>query len=154
MKKYLLFVILIFQTACGDKTAVLSENDKNALQQILDANQEIHQILFKSDSATPSLKKVTEGVSAFSPQDPVLANFSRDLKESVNNVPETDRKSFIIAYSSFSIILAKTIKVAGLEGKYNQFYCPMEERTWVSSGLKIENPYAPDMRDCGEIIQE
>jgi hypothetical protein len=29
----------------------------------------------------------------------------------------------------------------------------MVNKYWVSKGEKIENPYAAEMRDCGEIVE-
>jgi len=132
----------------------LQSNDKNNLIKVFDENLKIHQLLFKDDKVIPkltSLITVTDK-TLFKNQD--LISRIILLEQNLKSIDSKNRESFITGYSHFSKELTGVIKQFGLKDKYTHFYCPMVDKTWVSTGYKIENPYAPDMRDCGEIIQE
>ncbi|GBF51527.1 hypothetical protein LPTSP4_30650 [Leptospira ryugenii] len=56
--------------------------------------------------------------------------------------------------SDFSLKLLELKKISQYQGKYNKFYCPMVDKYWVSQDTVVRNPYAEDMRDCGELLTE
>lgn len=74
------------------------------------------------------------------------------MQNSLKDKETQDVEKFFQAYSSFSENLAESLKLAGGTGVFNRFYCPMVNKTWVSQGTKIQNPYAPEMRDCGDLV--
>ncbi|MCB1177696.1 MAG: DUF3347 domain-containing protein, partial [Leptospiraceae bacterium] len=87
-----------------------------------------------SISEGPISSLLTEGISA-------LEKVKSDEKNSVFSV-----------LSQSSEKLSEVAKLAEIK-EYNKFYCPMVEKYWIAKGEKIENPYASDMRECGEMIR-
>lgn len=146
------YLVIVFYIGCNANE--ISEIDKSSIQSILDENQKIHEYLFKNDTGIPSIENLQKVVSLVKSENKDLAVKYSELKQNLQNINFKTRKDFIIGYSVFSENLAGILKKYKLTGTYHHFYCPMEEKSWVSKGIKIENPYAPEMRDCGEIIQK
>lgn len=82
-----------------------------------------------------------------------LKSSAEKMKNFLQDKDTKDIEKFFQAYSSFSENLADSLRLAGGTGVFNRFYCPMINKTWVSHGTKIQNPYAPEMRDCGDLVR-
>ena len=62
-------------------------------------------------------------------------------------------EAFFESLSSFSETFTDILKVNNIQTEYNKFYCPMVSKYWVAKGDVIQNPYASDMRECGELVK-
>ncbi|MEX2602424.1 MAG: efflux RND transporter periplasmic adaptor subunit [Balneolaceae bacterium] len=57
------------------------------------------------------------------------------------------------AFASLSQTLIEAVKMYQIPGVVYHQYCPMEDKSWLSSEEQIQNPYAPEtMPNCGEVI--
>lgn len=57
-------------------------------------------------------------------------------------------------FGSLSGVLIEAVQTFGIEGVVYHQYCPMEDKSWLSSEEQIHNPYMSEtMPGCGEIIE-
>ncbi|EMJ91132.1 LIC13259/LIC11441 family protein [Leptospira alstonii] len=155
MQKFLILSIgiLIFLSSCKKTPLVVTEPEKDVLQQILMENESIHNFLIKEEDKIPDTNKLVARIGELASLNGGLKGSAEKMQNSLKNQDAKDIEKFFQAYSLFSENLAESLKLAGGTGVFNRFYCPMVNKTWVSQGTKIQNPYAPEMRDCGDLIQ-
>ncbi|MBM9499876.1 DUF3347 domain-containing protein [Leptospira sp. 201903071] len=144
--------ILVLLTFCAKQKAPITEPEKDALQSILLENESIHSFLMKEEEKIPDLSKLEADVRALILLNGGLKTEAEKMLHSLHKKDAKDLEKFFEAYSSFSETLAESVKLAGGNGVFNKFYCPMVKKTWVKQGTKIQNPYAPEMRDCGDLV--
>jgi len=150
----ILLLVTLALANCKGKPE-LSSAETDLIGKILEENQKVHKILFEHDTRIPSVVTLMK-LSIDAKEQSVNPELTATLEEIVTDLSgtsNTDREKFDTQYSRVSEKLAKIIRTFGIK-QYHEFYCPMEKRTWVSTGIKIMNPYASDMRDCGEMVQE
>ncbi|MBE8355714.1 DUF3347 domain-containing protein, partial [Leptospira interrogans serovar Pomona] len=123
------------------------------LQQILVENESIHSFLMKEEGKIPDTSKLISHINALISLNGGLKSSAEKMKNFLQDKDTKDIEKFFQAYSSFSENLADSLRLAGGTGVFNRFYCPMINKTWVSHGTKIQNPYAPEMRDCGDLVR-
>ncbi|XDD50432.1 hypothetical protein AB3N59_01045 [Leptospira sp. WS92.C1] len=146
------FGILVFFSVCNKIQTPISESEKNALQTILSENESIHSFLMKEEEKIPELTKLETAIQALIALNGGLKIQAEKMQNSLKEKGSKDVEKFFLAYSAFSENLAESVKLAGGTGIFNKFYCPMVKKTWVSQGTKVQNPYAPEMRDCGDLV--
>ncbi|TGK28192.1 DUF3347 domain-containing protein [Leptospira gomenensis] len=146
------FGIFLLLSACSKSSLPISEREKDALQRILVENQTIHAFLMKEENKIPNLEPLRSELASLTSLNGGLKSQAETMANSLPSRENKDLEKFFQAYSSFSETLADSVKLAGGNGVFNRFYCPMVKKTWVSQGIKIENPYAPEMRDCGDLV--
>ncbi|EKR66669.1 MULTISPECIES: DUF3347 domain-containing protein [Leptospira] len=149
----LLISILIFLFSCKKAPPVITESEKDILQQILIENESIHSFLMKEEGKIPDTSKLISRIKELISLNGGLKSSAEKMENFLQNKDTKDIEKFFQAYSSFSENLADSLKLAGGAGVFNRFYCPMVNKTWVSYGTKIQNPYAPEMRDCGDLVR-
>ncbi|MGJ4753273.1 LIC13259/LIC11441 family protein [Leptospira kmetyi] len=149
---FLSISILIFLSVCKKAQPQITEAEKDALQRILVENESIHDFLMKEENRIPDINKLVVRVQELSSLNGGLKESAEKMGNSLKDKETKDVEKFFLAYSSFSENLAESLKLAGGTGVFNKFFCPMVNKTWVSHGTKIQNPYAPEMRDCGDLV--
>ncbi len=130
----------------------MTEQEKDILQQILMENESIHKFLMKEEEKIPDTNQLIAHVVELVSLNGGLKSQAEKMQNSLKDKVTQDVEKIFQAYSSFSENLAESLKLAGGTGVFNRFYCPMVNKTWVSQGTKIRNPYAPEMRDCGDLV--
>ncbi|MDI7210767.1 LIC13259/LIC11441 family protein [Leptospira santarosai] len=145
--------ILIFLSSCKQAPPAITESEKDILQQILAENESIHSFLMKEEGKIPDTNKLIVRVRELISLNGGLKDTAEKMESSLQNKDSKDIEKFFQTYSSFSENLADSLKLAGGTGIFNRFYCPMVNKTWVSHGIKIQNPYAPEMRECGDLVR-
>ncbi|EMF79574.1 PF11827 family protein [Leptospira weilii serovar Topaz str. LT2116] len=155
MQKILILLIstLIFLSFCKKTPPVITESEKDILQQILVENESIHSFLMKEEGKIPDTSKLISHIKELISLNGGLKSSAERMENFLQNKDTKDIEKFFQAYSSFSENLADSLKLAGGAGVFNRFYCPMVNKTWVSHGTKIQNPYSPEMRDCGDLVR-
>lgn len=149
----LAILIFTFLISCGKKEAKpLTESEKPLFESVLAENDKIVQNLLTTEDVAPDTKALLAAIQALESAKGGLEEVAVEMKNSLGTANSADIQSAFGAYSKFSEILASAMKEKGLQSGRNRFYCPMVKKTWVLVGQKIQNPYAPDMRDCGDII--
>lgn len=150
--RYILILLFLFFSC---KTE-LDNNTKNSILKILSENQKVHEQLIQSETVIPDtnalLASIREAKSLTS-QNKNLASELEKLEAILNAINPKDREAFFGSISSFSEGLTDILKVNHLQTDYNKFYCPMVSKYWIAKGKEIQNPYAPEMRECGEIVK-
>ncbi|AXX14356.1 LIC13259/LIC11441 family protein [Leptospira borgpetersenii] len=149
----LLISILALLSSCQKTPLVITESEKDVLQQILVENESIHSFLMKEEGKIPDTSKLISHINALISLNGGLKSSAEKMKNFLQDKDTKDIEKFFQAYSSFSENLADSLRLAGGTGVFNRFYCPMINKTWVSHGTKIQNPYAPEMRDCGDLVR-
>ena len=153
--KLILFVALFFAfTACKSKPA-LSANEAELVTKVLNENQKIHKTLFEHDTKIPSVVSIMK-ITIDAQEQSVNKDLSNKLTaiiRDLSGIDNNDRETFDNQYSEVSVKIADIIKTFQIK-KFYEFYCPMEKKTCISTGFTIQNPYASDMRDCGEIVKD
>ena len=149
MKKILLVLLLIGMGFCKEGNAKFTEEQKNLVRGILESNQIIHDGLLKEDAELPSVAPLLDSFKKAS------SITSKEITESISlleKINSTKKDEYMSSLSTVSENIGTLAKQAELT-EFNKFYCPMVNKYWVAKGQKIENPYAPEMRECGEVIK-
>lgn len=135
---------------CGKKEVVYSQEDQKSFLTILEANDAILLEFLKetpkpnwtvwkaslNNLASPSapLATLVQSILVITPED------SEPIEEQLEKVGKIQE-----------LLLAAKESIPSTD-TYSKFYCPMVEKRWIMSGRAIRNPFAPEMRDCGELI--
>ncbi len=147
----MLLLFLFFSCKSG-----LDSNLKNSILKILSENQKIHeQLVAKSDFIpdTKSLLDTVKEAKSLSDKNKDIATELEKLESTLNTINAKDKEAFFESMSSFSERLTDILKVNKIQTDYNKFYCPMVAKYWIAKGEEIQNPYAPEMRECGELVK-
>lgn len=159
MKCLLLSLFLL----CCVPFCVDAQKNNSPFEPLLTAYYEVKNALVKSDANLASekatelvkltngvdMKKLSEGDSK------VYSVIYSTMKIAATNIAESEmieeqRKDFITLSKQLTELI-KSIKIA--DQTIYQQYCPMKKASWLSSKMKIENPYyGNEMLDCGEIV--
>ncbi|WCL50112.1 LIC13259/LIC11441 family protein [Leptospira sp. GIMC2001] len=152
--KAILIISFIFHfTTCSEKQEPISENDRKNINSLIEENDKVHQFLIKTEDGLPSLEGIQTQISALEKSsNSELANLAKSMRVNLSKVAGKDQENDFEAYSLFSENLAELLKKFPSDNSVNRFYCPMVKKTWVAKGRSVQNPYAPEMRDCGELI--
>ncbi|WP_246052610.1 LIC13259/LIC11441 family protein [Leptospira semungkisensis] len=155
MKQLNIFLILtiLISISCGKKEQKpLTEAEKPLFETVLAENDKVVKSLLTTEEVSPNISALLVSVDTLAAAKGGLESTAQEMKTALETAKSPDVKVSFVGFSKFSEILAETMKANGLQSGRNRFYCPMVKKTWVLSGQRIENPYAPDMRDCGDLI--
>ncbi len=150
--KYLILLLFLFFSC---KTE-LDGNLKNSILKILSENQKIHEQLISKEDFIPDTKSLLASVKeakALSDKNKEVSEQLEKLESTLNSINTQDKEGFFESLSSFSERLTDILKVNKIQTDYNKFYCPMVAKYWIAKGEQIQNPYAPEMRECGELVK-
>ena len=150
--KYLILLLFLFFSC----KAELDTNAKNSILKILSENQKVHEQLIQSETEIPKTNALLASIQEAKSQTTQNKNLTSELEKLeaiVNAINPKDREAFFGSMSSFSEGLTDILKVNQLQTGYNKFYCPMVSKYWIAKGEQIQNPYAPEMRECGELVK-
>jgi len=150
---YVLFLLLLMPLVSCSRAPQMEVSDQKHFRNIMDENHKIHKFLFENDTRLPGIKSLQDVLDQVQSKDPVFQEKLDRISTMLASIDSRDRMKFIKSYSAISLVYGEIIKTYNIK-QYTRFYCSMEDNNWISSGFKIENPYSPEMRDCGEIIQE
>ncbi len=146
-------ILLSLFANCEPAKIPYSEKDVQLLTDVFEESQKLHEGLLLP---TPKLEVVgiQMTVNALSASEhPKIKDWKSQLTETIPKNPNDLELSYD-QLSKFAIILSEIKNEVKLPGAYQKFYCPMVERYWVAKDKEVRNPYSPEMRDCGEILQE
>jgi hypothetical protein len=156
MKYVLMFINLCFfvsfaSCSGGKKNLPLSIEDLNSLKLIAAEVLKTHAFLIKEENKLPNLNALTTEI------DKLLANTKNDevkeffqkAKASLELNPASSDSVFS-GLSQISLYLERIHPELGMD--FKGYYCPMVEKYWIDSSSEVRNPYAPEMRDCGEAV--
>ena len=147
-------LILVLIISCGVKEKQVSPETVQAFQTILTENQKVFQAIIKDSYKTPDLQGLISSLEVAQNTVPE-EGLKRALEEETRILLDSkklEKEPFYEAYSRFVEHMSVSMKTAGLNiSEYNRFYCPMVKKYWMAKGTEVENPFAPEMRDCGEI---
>lgn len=154
-KKYLSIVFILYMSiSCGEKERKASPETFQAFQSILSENQKVFQSILEDSEKVPELQGLISSLetarSTVSEEGlkRAIEEETRILKDSM----KLDKDAFFDGYSRFVEHMTVSMKTEGVTlPDYNRFYCPMVKKYWLAKGTEVENPFAPEMRDCGEI---
>jgi hypothetical protein len=150
-----LVVLLLSYSNCKDSEKLtVSENSNRAFAVILQENDKVIEAIIKDSDKIPDLTTLISSIE--SGKSVVIEDgLKRALEEEgriLQDAKVMEKEAFYESISRFSEHLSTAMNTAGVnvEG-YNRFYCPMVSKYWMAKGTDINNPFAPEMRDCGEI---
>jgi hypothetical protein len=154
---FLFFLFLVFCSKPPEKSPSVVELDavvKEKFSLVLEENQKVLSEIISSEEL-PSIVKLLARIEATKKvtQDTKVISSLDEMDALLRNANPEDKESYFQSLSKFSEILAKINKDYRINNQYNQFFCPMVSKYWVSEGQKINNPYASDMRNCGELVK-
>ncbi len=150
--KYII-ILLLFLVSC--KGSIDSEL-KNSLLKILSENQKVHEVLLSKSDVIPDTQQLLASVKEAKSQAEKNEDIKKQLdkiESNLTNINSKDKEAFFESLSSFSETLTDILKANQIQTEYNKFYCPMVAKYWVAKGEVIQNPYAPEMRECGELVK-
>jgi hypothetical protein len=149
----ILIISLSFLSSCEPKKVPFSEQDIALVSQVFAENQILHEGLLSTPPKL-SLDGIKSSIESLSKSThPLVKEWKEKLSLSLPKNPKDIEASYE-DLSKLALILVEIKKEVTLPDNYQQFYCPMVEKYWVAKDKEIRNPYAPEMRDCGEKIQE
>ncbi|HMV41920.1 MAG TPA: hypothetical protein PK079_21490 [Leptospiraceae bacterium] len=149
-----IFLLLLFVFSCKGQ---IDSGIKNSLLKVLSENQKVHEILITKENLIPDTKALLESVQQAkiaSEKNESIKKQIEKMESTLTNINTKDQEAFFNGLSSFSETLTEIIKANQIQTEYNKFYCPMVAKYWVAKGEMVQNPYAPDMRECGELVKE
>ncbi len=150
--KYIVIILFFIFSCKGSVDSGL----KNSLLKILTENQKIHTVLLANTDSipdtTPVLNAVKEAKSLSEKNEDIKKQLDK-MESVLTNINSKDKEAFFESLSSFSETLTDILKANQIKTEYNKFYCPMVAKYWIAKGEEIQNPYAPDMRECGELVK-
>ena len=149
------FLFLVFCSKPPAKSPAVIELDVTAKERfslILEENQKFLSEIITSEEL-PSIVKLLSRIEATKKvaKEPNVVSALDEMDALLRNANPEDKESYFQSVSKFSEVLAKVNATYQMNNRYNQFFCPMVSKYWVSEGQKINNPYAADMRNCGEL---
>ena len=151
MKFIIVLVLFLFSCKSNIDSAL-----KNSLLKILSENQKVHEVLLSKTDVIPDTKQLLAAVLEAKSQTGKNEEIKKQLDkiESIlSNINSNDKEAFFESLSSFSEALTDILKANQIQTEYNKFYCPMVAKYWVAKGEAVQNPYAPEMRECGELVK-
>lgn len=149
----LAFFFLMSHTACSSAEPWNSQEEK-AIRDILTQVQSVHEFFMSHNREKTSLSGIINSMDAASSVSESLKKELDPLRQVLEKAQKSsDSKTFFQTYSEFSVMMDTLMKKHSFQTDFHRFYCPMEKKSWLSRGMEIQNPYAPDMRNCGGIVE-
>lgn len=150
MKRFIFILLLLLLSDCKKN---LPDNIQKSLIAVLSENQLIQEKLLKNENPElstlkKSLKLSMEVAKSVPELQTQLSKLSEELSDQKLNAEET-----YIQLSKFSEGFSKILLANDIKSEYNRFYCPMVAKYWIAKGVEVQNPYAAEMRDCGELVK-
>ncbi|WP_167884286.1 DUF3347 domain-containing protein [Leptospira idonii] len=148
----LILLSLSFLGLCKQAEIPFTETDISLVSQVFEENQKIQDELLK-DSPNLQLEGLSKAVDSLaSSTHPRIQDWKSKLKGLIPKDPKDLEKSYE-NLSQIALVLVEIKQAVPVRGDFQQFYCPMVEKYWVAKGKQVKNPYAPEMRDCGDLVQ-
>ncbi|TGM44779.1 DUF3347 domain-containing protein [Leptospira levettii] len=147
-----LLILAIFAQSCKEEVVPFSPNHEKLVETVFAKNQTILEEFLK-ENPKPVWKEFSESVQSLDTSGhPKLKSWADQI---LTNIPsnESDLESSYEKISKIQEILIQIKAEVPNQLKYNRFYCPMVDKSWLMTGKEVKNPYAPEMRDCGELMQ-
>lgn len=154
MKRYFLLsalIVVLSSLFCQKEEPAFLPSEESLVLSVLSANETIHGQLMKEEKI-PDLTEIRRALAALSDQTHPALKSIASSKDAEFKEGQTDLEGFYKSLSDFSTKLQPVIKKSVAFSEYGAFYCPMVEKTWIAKGLAVRNPFAPEMRDCGDRI--
>lgn len=147
-----LIVLAILALSCKEEVVPFNNAHENLVAKLLSENQILLEEYLKDDPK-PNWKVFSESLDALKAGGhPKLKAWAETLSPLLP--PNgTDLETSYEKISKIQEILVQIKTEVPNQSKYNRFYCPMVDKSWLMTGREVKNPYAPEMRDCGELIQ-
>lgn len=144
------FVLLLFFLIQCSK---LPDQALNSILSILSENEIIQSDLLSEkipnlDSLKSKVKSSLEITKDIPELNAKLNKLNSILLKSISVKEEV-----YLVLSEFSEALGDILISNNIKTEHNKFYCPMVSKYWIAKGTEVKNPYAPEMRDCGELIK-
>ncbi|MDZ4724960.1 MAG: hypothetical protein SH817_02300 [Leptospira sp.] len=149
----LLSISLFFLGSCGKKIQPITDEELALISKIFIENQKVHEDLLGDPPKISTLLLKQSIDELLKSKNDRILEWHKKLSVALPKETKVLDDSFE-GLSKFAIVLTEIKKEVNLPENYQQFYCPMVDKYWVSKDQTIRNPYAPEMRDCGEIITE
>ncbi|WP_411824434.1 hypothetical protein [Leptospira sp. 'Mane'] len=144
-------ISILFLGQCTPAEVPYSEKDISLISNLFEANQKMHEGLLL-DPPSLSLVAFKSALDSLgSSTHPRLLEWKSRIEGLFPKNPKDLDASFV-NLSQIASVLTEIKKAIPVLENYNQFYCPMVEKYWVAKGKSVQNPYAPEMRDCGEML--
>ncbi|MCW7468918.1 DUF3347 domain-containing protein [Leptospira kanakyensis] len=145
-------VLAFFALSCKEAIVPFETAHENLAAKLLSENQILLEEYLKDDPK-PNWKTFSESIDALvSNGHPKLKTWAESLRPLVP-AAGSDLESSYEKISKIQEILIQIKTEVPNQSQYNRFYCPMVDKSWVMTGKEVKNPYAPEMRDCGELLQ-
>ncbi len=149
MPKFYILPILIFSFFCNK----LPEPVISSIDNILAENEIIQSELL--NEKIPKLENLKLKVNLSLESSKEIPELNAKLKKlattlNLSNVP---KEELFLILSNFSEQLSEVLISSNIKTEHHKFYCPMVSKYWIAKGIDVKNPYAPEMRDCGELVK-
>jgi hypothetical protein len=149
-----LAILFGFLFGCGSKEQTPTKATIGVFSQVLQENDKVIESIIKDAENVPDLMALMDAVEK-GKLIVVEDGLKRALEEESRILQDASKKGkdeFYEAYSRFAEHISVSMSTGGVQLEdYNRFYCPMVSKYWLARGTDIMNPFAPEMRDCGEI---
>lgn len=147
-----LIVFAIFTLSCKEEVIPFETAHENLAAKLLAENQILLEEYLKEDPK-PNWKTFSEVLDTLATSGhPKLKTWTESLRPLLPTTG-SDLESSYEKISKIQEILIQIKTEVPNQSQYNRFYCPMVDKSWLMTGREVKNPYAPEMRDCGELLQ-
>jgi hypothetical protein len=144
------FVLLLFFLIQCSK---LPDQALNSILSILSENEIIQSdLLSEKIPNLDSLKSKVKSSLEITKDIPEL-NAKLNKLNSILLKSSSVKEEVYLVLSEFSEALGDILISNNIKTEHHKFYCPMVSKYWIAKGTEVKNPYAPEMRDCGELIK-
>lgn len=113
----------------------------------------IHARLLQDASQPISAERLTVLLAASGDNQQVSAAFAQARKLAPALSAAQTSAARLDSYAAI-VALIRPVVVKRPHARVHLFYCPMVRKSWVAEGTQVRNPYAADMRSCGDLVSK
>ncbi|MCX7997432.1 MAG: hypothetical protein N3A69_00585 [Leptospiraceae bacterium] len=150
----IIIVLLLGFSFCKKAQTMLSKEEMESIEIIFQENQKVIDFLLNNENLLPSISTLKDSISKAKllVKNADVNSTLEKLEASLQEYNENEKEKSFLSLSRFSEELDKLAVLLNLKD-YHKFFCPMVSKYWVAKGESIHNPYASEMRECGELVR-
>lgn len=150
----IIIVVLLVFSFCKKTQTIVSKEEMESIEIIFQENQKVLDFLLNNENQLPSISVLKDSIftAKLLVKNSEVNSILEQLEASLKEYNEGEKEKSFLALSRFSEELDRLAVLLNLKD-YHKFFCPMVSKYWVAKGESIHNPYASEMRECGELVR-
>ncbi len=146
-----LYIFILLGFSCKKEIPEFSSKEQELVSAFLMENQKIMEEMLKDKPQVRWDQFLELNKKFVASEHSKMSEWGQKISDLIPKESANLEQSFDSISKIQEVFSEMKVLVPG-QSAFNKFYCPMVDKYWVMQGRQIQNPYAPEMRDCGEII--